>query len=67
MTQTFVDGIIDFFRPIATTKQVVQKPPVVKAVKPKKEVIYKANVKACEEYLLRRQVEKGMHNLTTKF
>lgn len=66
MMQTFTNELRNFFIALLTPEQKA-KETVKSAPKPKKEVIYKADVKACEEYLLRRQVDKGMHNLTTKF
>lgn len=59
-------------RPIETIIDVTPKkvsprktptPPVVK----QKDLVYKVNQKACEQYLFDRMVESGMHNLTSKF
>lgn len=42
-----------------------QKPVVKKPTE--KNVSYKVNQKACEQYLLDKMIDAGMHNLTSKY
>lgn len=48
-------------KPVTRTAKIVVKKPT------EKNVSYRVNQKACEQYLLDKMIDAGMHNLTSKF
>jgi len=50
-----------------TTQRVARVAKTVEKKPAQKNVSYKVNQKVCEQYLLDKMVDSGMHNLTSKF
>lgn len=50
-----------------TTQRVARVAKTVQKKPAQKHVSYKVNQKVCEQYLLDKMVDSGMHNLTSKY
>ena len=55
------------FAPKKQTRRVSRAPKTAVNKPAQKNISYKVNQKVCEQYLLDKMIDSGMHNLTSKY